>query len=54
MFIEKKKVITVGNSLAVTLKGNVGIMLQQGEEVEVEYLKNKIIIRRSLKDGIIK
>lgn len=46
MFVENKKAIVVGNSLAVTLKGNAGIMLQKGDEVKVTYTPKKITIER--------
>ena len=48
MFIEKKKVVTTGNSLSVTLKGNVpnALNLKKGDEVKVTYQKNRIIIQK--------
>lgn len=46
MFVEQKKVIQIGGSAGVTIKPNAGLMLKQGEEVTVEYHKDKIIIKR--------
>lgn len=46
MFVENKKAIVVGNSIAITLKSNAGIMLQKGDEVKVTYNNKKITIER--------
>lgn len=49
MFVENKKVIRVGNSLAVTVNPNATPNLEHGELVKVTYKNNKIIIERSTK-----
>jgi antitoxin component of MazEF toxin-antitoxin module len=48
MFVEKKKIVTVGNSIAVTLKpkGSDQITLTKGDEVKVSYKGKKIIIEK--------
>lgn len=46
MFVEQKKVIQIGSSTGITIKPNAGPMLKQGDEVVIEYHKNKIIIKK--------
>ena len=48
MYVEKKKVVTTGNSLSVTIKGNVSnsLDLEKGTNLLVEYHKNKIVIKK--------
>ena len=46
MYVENKIVSYHGNSTVVSVKPNAGPMLQRGEEIKVEYHKDKIVIRR--------
>ena len=46
MYVEEKKVTTVGNSLAVTIKPNAGFSVSKGDKVKVSYGKTKIIIEK--------
>ena len=48
MYVEKQKVIKVGNSLGVYLKrlGSAEWKPDQNDEVTVEYYKNKIVIKK--------
>lgn len=43
-----QKVITAGNSLAVSVKGDKTIELKKGDLVEVIYQKNRIIIKKKV------
>lgn len=50
MFVEKKKVGKVGNSLVIRLNPTalkMAIEAKEGDEVKIEYHSNKIIIRKS-------
>ena len=49
MFVENKKVTYHGNSLVVSIKTNAGPMLKKGDEVTIEYSKDKIIIKKVAK-----
>lgn len=48
MYVENKKVIKVGNSLAVTLRrnGSEKMNIESGDSVRVEYHKDSIVIRK--------
>ena len=48
MYVEKQKVIKVGNSVGIYLKrlGSAKWKPEQNEEVTVEYYKDKIVIRK--------
>jgi len=46
MFVEKKKVIQIGSSTGITIKPNVEPFIKQGDEVMIEYHKNKIVIKK--------
>ena len=51
MYKEKQHIIKVGNSLGIYIKrmGNKEWYPEQNEKVEVEYHKDKIVIRRVTK-----
>jgi len=49
MFVEEKKIVKIGGSTGITIKTKAGPMLRYGDEVTIEYSKDKIVIKKVAK-----